>query len=94
MKDHEIAQLVNQVTEAAKKFHDCQQLRQNISNILTPVLRESRHELQSQGRHPAPCARFCEANAFKVEARQLEKENKELRDRIAELEATQVQQYK
>ena len=30
-----------------------------------------RHTLQAQGKHPAPCARFCEANAFRAEAREL-----------------------
>lgn len=30
-----------------------------------------RYELQSEGKHPAPCARFCEANAFKIEIRSL-----------------------
>ena len=25
-----------------------------------------RHELQAKGEHPAPCARHCEANAFKI----------------------------
>lgn len=30
----------------------------------------SRHTLQAQGKHPAPCARFCEANAFRIEERQ------------------------
>ena len=31
----------------------------------------TRHELQAQGKHPAPCARFCEATAFNVEIRSL-----------------------
>ena len=30
-----------------------------------------RHELQARGEHPAPCARHCEANAFKVVIRNL-----------------------
>lgn len=30
-----------------------------------------RHALQAEGKHPAPCARFCEANAFQIEIRQL-----------------------
>lgn len=32
---------------------------------------ESRYELQVQGKHPAPCARHCEAQAFNIEIRQL-----------------------
>ena len=31
-----------------------------------------RRTLQAEGKHPAPCARQCEANAFKVEIRRLE----------------------
>jgi hypothetical protein len=30
-----------------------------------------RRELQRQGKHPAPCARWCEATAFEVELRRL-----------------------
>ena len=30
-----------------------------------------RHELQKAGQHPAPCARFCEANAYQIEVRRL-----------------------
>ena len=30
-----------------------------------------RHELQAQGKHPAPCARWCEATAFEIELRRL-----------------------
>ena len=30
-----------------------------------------RHELQKEGKHPAPCARHCEATAFEVEIRRL-----------------------
>lgn len=39
-----------------------------------------RHTLQAEGKHPAPCARFCEANAFRIEERQQAR-------LIAELEA-------
>ena len=41
-----------------------------------------RHELQKDGKHPAPCARFCEANAFKIELRNLQFENFRLREAI------------
>lgn len=41
-----------------------------------------RHELQKDGNHPAPCARFCEANAFKIELRNLQFENFRLREAI------------
>lgn len=35
----------------------------------------TRHALQAQGRHPAPCARMCEATAFEIEIRQLTADN-------------------
>ena len=31
----------------------------------------TRQELQADGRHPAPCARHCEAQAFQIEIRRL-----------------------
>lgn len=31
----------------------------------------NRHDLQRKGKHPAPCARHCEATAFKLEIRRL-----------------------
>jgi hypothetical protein len=31
----------------------------------------TRHELQAKGKHPAPCARFCEANAFEIKIKNL-----------------------
>jgi len=30
------------------------------------LVQPERHELQTKGEHPAPCARHCEANAFKI----------------------------
>ena len=32
------------------------------------------HILQADGRHPAPCARFCESNAYEIQARRLRSE--------------------
>jgi hypothetical protein len=40
----------------------------------------TRHALQAQGTHPAPCARLCEANAYQAEIRMLKRQ-------IAALEA-------
>ncbi|PUA17315.1 DUF551 domain-containing protein [Glaciimonas sp. PCH181] len=36
--------------------------------------RLKRHELQSKSKHPAPCARYCEAKAFEIEIRNLSAE--------------------
>lgn len=42
---------------------------------LTPEgSRPTRHDLQKEGKHPAPCARFCEATAFEIEIRRLRTE--------------------
>ena len=35
------------------------------------ALAPSRHELQSAGTHPAPCARHCESTAYEIEIRRL-----------------------
>jgi hypothetical protein len=40
MKDHEIAQLVNELTMIAKQFHDHQSLRQRISNTIINALKK------------------------------------------------------
>jgi hypothetical protein len=36
------------------------------SSTSTPPQRTERHELQAKGEHPAPCARHCEATAFRI----------------------------
>lgn len=43
-----------------------------------PQPHPERQSLQAEGKHPAPCARFCEANAFKIEIRGLEAQLKAL----------------
>lgn len=49
-----------------------QRLHEEIAE-LRAYIEQDRRELQSKGEHPAPCARFCEANAFKIEIRNLRK---------------------
>jgi len=39
-----------------------------------------RHAAQAEGTHPAPCARFCEANAYEIEIRRLRAEVTQLRN--------------
>ena len=41
------------------------------------VEQAERHSLQAKGAHPAPCARFCEANAFNIEIRNLRSQLKQ-----------------
>jgi hypothetical protein len=46
---------------------------------------EERFTAQAEGKHPAPCGRHCEANAFEVEIRRLKLANDRQRDAIATL---------
>ena len=46
-----------------------------------PVQEPDRRALQAEGKHPAPCARHCEAKAFEIEIRSL---NSRLKQQQAE----------
>ncbi len=39
MKDHEIAKLVNELTDVAIKYRDTQQLREQIHRLIVPALK-------------------------------------------------------
>lgn len=52
----------------------------------TPDQPTDRAALQATGTHPAPCARHCEANAYKIEIRHISAERDALAARLAELE--------
>lgn len=39
MKDHEIAQVVNAIRDAALEFRDAQQLRERIARLVVPLLK-------------------------------------------------------
>ena len=43
-----------------------------------PTPPAERFTAQAEGKHPAPCARFCEANAFEIELRMLRAANRVL----------------
>ena len=45
-----------------------------------------RFEAQAEGRHPAPCARFCEANAFEIELSRLRATLKKANDQAEHFE--------
>lgn len=47
-----------------------------------PKAPADREAAQAAGKHTAPCARFCEANAFEIELRSLRRENERLRAQI------------
>jgi hypothetical protein len=54
--------LVNAICEELKQAQPEQIQPSADSNTHQP----KRHELQAKGEHPAPCARYCEANAFQI----------------------------
>ena len=43
-------------------------------SLTTEGSQPTRHDLQKGGKHPAPCARFCQATAFEIEIRRLRTE--------------------
>jgi septal ring factor EnvC (AmiA/AmiB activator) len=45
-------------------------------------MRSERHTLQAEGKHPAPCARFCESTAFQIKIRGLDAENARMRSEL------------
>ena len=54
--------------------------------IKEALAQPERHELQAKGEHPAPCARFCEANAFRIAERGYQHQIKELQAKLAQPE--------
>lgn len=40
MKEHELAELINEITSVAVKYKDTQQLRSRISGVIVPVIRQ------------------------------------------------------
>ena len=42
LKDHEIAKVVNDVTDVARTFHNTQQLRERIRDAMEPLIAASR----------------------------------------------------
>ena len=73
---------------AIESTHSDEKLRELAGNAYSEISAQlcelaaepDRRELQAEGTHPPPCARYCEALAFSVEIQQL-------KNRIAELEA-------
>lgn len=48
MKDHEIAQTVNHLRDIAIQFHDAQQLRERIADVIVPLLKKEKPERDSK----------------------------------------------
>jgi hypothetical protein len=55
--------------------------------------KSERHTLQAEGKHPAPCARFCESTAFQIKIRGLEAEVQALRGAVPADFETTVREY-
>ena len=51
-----------------------QEAAKEIERLTAQLATECRHIKQAEGKHPAPCARFCEAKAYEIEMRQLKAE--------------------
>lgn len=49
-------------------------LKAQIAELRAALQRPDRAELQAEGKHPAPCAKFCEATAFGIDIRTLKAE--------------------
>ena len=54
-------------------------MQAEIDELRAELAKECRHIKQAEGKHPAPCARFCESTAYEIELRQLKAENSKLR---------------
>ena len=65
---------------------DKERVEAAITALRAALAAPDRQTLQAEGRHPAPCARFCESTAYEIEARRLRK-------RIADLEALAAPHY-
>lgn len=56
--------------ERAALLGEIDRLRDLLAAAKWPAAPDDRHAAQAEGKHPAPCGRFCEANAFEIELRQ------------------------
>lgn len=61
---------------------EVRRLRDLLAAAKWPEAPEDRRVAQAEGKHPAPCAGFCEANAFEIEIRWLRRDNERLRAAI------------
>lgn len=61
---------------------EVRRLRDLLDAAKWPEAPDERRAAQAEGKHPAPCARFCEANAFEIELRHLRRENEQLKAQI------------
>lgn len=73
-QDHQSGMITSQMLE--------DRLQEEIDELraFIELQQPERHVLQAKGEHPAPCARFCEANAFNIEIRRFKAKRNPLTD--------------
>lgn len=95
-KGNEVEMTVAEALEHADRWHmpsldtaahgvladEVRRLRDLLSAAKWPEAPDDRRAAQAEGKHPAPCARFCEANAFEIELRSLRHENERLKAQL------------
>jgi len=57
-------------------------LLERIAGLERQLAQPCRHDLQAEGKHPTPCARFCEATAFRITIRGLERQLEQARSQM------------
>ena len=69
-----LSQLAEELGESVENITLAIQAAQPALSLTPEGGQPTRHDLQKEGKHPAPCARFCEATAFEIEIRRLRTE--------------------
>lgn len=69
-------------------------LREIVGALRWPIHADDRKAAQATGKHPAPCARFCEANAFEIGERMLRAQIREERRLLTEFTTTVERCYR
>lgn len=77
--------IVVEETQAFSQHANRAAALQKLAELVAKHRAEGRHALQAEGKHPAPCAKFCEATAFEIEARGLKRQIAELQAQRDEL---------
>lgn len=61
--------IVVEETQARSQHANRAAALQKLAELVAKHRAEGRHALQAEGKHPAPCAKFCEAKAYEIELR-------------------------
>lgn len=74
---------LNRIWTKVEQIRQKQAAKPKHSPLPAAIPQSTRQELQAEGKHHAPCARFCESNAYELELRQLRQNVRELEAQIA-----------